>query len=142
MPTENELLLISEHDIKPSFRDDGTWDGHTITVARGPLHEALWELVKTGHFDRFRACKYPDCREPGSHGHHLTYEPRVIFPLCEQHHRDVTVINTNAAARTRRKLTNDQRWELWEAWLNGTLMPVYDANALRYLATWKPKYKR
>ncbi len=65
--------------------------------------------------------------------HHVTYEPEVIRDLCRRHHEDITIVNTNRAEQTRRKLTNAERWELWNGWLAGKIQPVRTPNALAWI---------
>lgn len=82
-------------------------------------------------------CHATGCDERGAHFHHVTYRPTAGFKLCVKHHKDITVCNINAANKIRRKLSNKHRWFIWSQWLKGAIEPVYDANALRYLATWR-----
>lgn len=137
MPTPEQIAFLARNNIRPVFDDHGKWDGRTLSIGQGTMLDALWTLVKTGHFNELRRCKFPGCPNAGSEGHHVTYEPPVIFPLCKGCHRDITVVNVNAGAKQRRQLTNKQRWFLWFQWTQGKLKPVYDENADRWLATWK-----
>lgn len=80
-----------------------------------------------------KPCYFPACESDARHKHHITYEPEVIFDLCVQHHKDITVVNINRAEKTHRKLSNSERWELWQAWLKGEVKPVLTANASNWV---------
>lgn len=85
-----------------------------------------------------RKCKFPSCPTPATEGHHVIYRPRpCVFALCREHHQSVTVCNINAAAITRRKLTNRHRWAIWNSWLKGETKPIFTENALEYLKSWR-----
>ena len=90
-----------------------------------------------------KQCAFPECPRKTAHKHHVVYKPKaVVVGLCREHHEDITIVNTNAAEATRRKLTNDQRWELWRKWLAGDVKPIRTENALAWIAKWdKPKKK-
>lgn len=69
--------------------------------------------------------------------HHIVYWPCCIVRLCRKHHKEITVCNINACEKTGRKLTNLQRWTVWEDWLAGRIVPEMTAMAERWLAGWK-----
>lgn len=88
-------------------------------------------------------CVFPECPKKVEHRHHIVYVPEVIVGLCRGHHEDITIVNVNATEKTRRKLSNDQRWDLWRQWLAGAIQPIRTENALAWIAKWdRPRRKK
>lgn len=92
-------------------------------------------------------CEFPECTTPAAHLHHIVYDdPEATANLCRKHHEDITIIN-GAKARAAKsgynwryrhyqKLTDYQRWTIWEGWLRGELKPKRTKKALEWLADW------
>lgn len=89
-------------------------------------------------------CVYPKCPKESRHRHHIVYKPKaVIVGLCVEHHEDITICNTNATEKVRKKLSNERRWEIWQGWLAGEIKPVRTPNALAWIEQWKlPRRRR
>jgi hypothetical protein len=81
-------------------------------------------------------CKFPNCPEKKTQGHHVTYRPKYIVPLCDAHHRSITICNVNASEIWGRKLTNRERWAVWRRWLKGDTKPILTPNATKWMASW------
>lgn len=86
-----------------------------------------------------KLCFVPDCPEPGQHCHHITYDR--LLPktkrLCRGHHQDITAVNINHAYKNHRRLSDAERWELWNGWLAGTVKPIYNKNVMRWISRWR-----
>lgn len=102
--------------------------------------------------DPFAVCEFPDCKTPPVHMHHIVYDEydedgkEWTVPLCRKHHEDITIINGAKARATRsgwnwryqqyRKLTNWERWEIYDGWIMGRFKPKRTKKALAYLKNW------
>lgn len=84
-----------------------------------------------------KTCAFPICDRPVSERHHIVYSPKPFcVGLCHEHHWQITVCNINEAERTRRKLSNGQRWMVYRSWLGGDRVPVLTENATKWMASW------
>src|SRR5205823_4614959 len=61
-------------------------------------------------------CCFPGCIDFGIHKHHVTYDPKVIKPLCRRHHEEITMINGVQGRKYRHGLSNQHRWWIWYKW--------------------------
>lgn len=87
-------------------------------------------------------CVFPKCPNKRDHKHHIIYDPPMIVGLCYAHHEDITIVNTNEAFKKRRKLTSDERVEIWEAWLRGELVPEMTPWAAAWIGRWEKRRSR
>jgi hypothetical protein len=78
-------------------------------------------------------CEFPGCDEFPMHGHHVTYNPEVIKPLCVKHHEEITIINGIQGRKYRTSLSNKHRWWIWYHWLRGELKPRKTQKAMEYI---------
>lgn len=81
-------------------------------------------------------CQFPNCTKRARHTHHVTYKPAVTTRLCEQHHKDITVVNSNRAFKRNRKLTNRERLRYWCDWIEGKAKPHLTPEASKWIESW------
>lgn len=84
-----------------------------------------------------RSCFFPGCARFAEHRHHIVYFPEeVVKPLCEPHHKEITMLNGQQARKCRHPLSNNHRWWIWNRWLEGKLRPRRTRKALEYVEEW------
>jgi len=77
-------------------------------------------------------CSVNGCNLQGLENHHVTYIPEVIKPLCSEHHRKITAINSHEVRKKHNrnkykgyfgevKISNKQRWFLWYKFINNEI---------------------
>jgi hypothetical protein len=88
-----------------------------------------------------KPCSFPGCEKPGTQRHHVTYDPKVIKPLCGDHHDEITMLNMQQGRKCRHELSNAHRWHLWYAWIGGRRVRR-TGKSVEDLADWKDQAKR
>jgi hypothetical protein len=82
-------------------------------------------------------CFFPGCTRLADHRHHVVYFPEeVVKPLCNPHHKEITMLNGLQARKCRHELSNSHRWWIWYQWIEGRLKQRRTAKALEYVEAW------